>query len=138
MSSNANPAFQAAAPSGGVLVGETTYRATRDRIDYAEHEPVTHAEVAAAIDAAYGAPVDKAVVLWHGLDHAPLLLSIVTLALGAALYLRWHEFRRVTGFAEALSQRLGSRRPVLGLYIDCGGRVAAFAGTEREEARSSR
>src|ERR671929_125585 len=32
--------LQAAAPVGGVLVGETTYRATRDTIDYVEHEPV--------------------------------------------------------------------------------------------------
>ncbi len=32
--------LQSAAPVGGVLVGETTYRATRDAIDYAEHEPV--------------------------------------------------------------------------------------------------
>src|SRR5215208_6930652 len=32
--------LQSAAPTNGVLVGETTYRATRDRIDYGEHEPV--------------------------------------------------------------------------------------------------
>ena len=32
--------LQSAAPSAGVLVGETTYRATRDRIDFVEHEPV--------------------------------------------------------------------------------------------------
>jgi class 3 adenylate cyclase/tetratricopeptide (TPR) repeat protein len=32
--------LQAAAPVGGVLVGETTWRATRDRIDYREAEPV--------------------------------------------------------------------------------------------------
>jgi class 3 adenylate cyclase len=33
--------LQAAAPVNGVLVGETTYRATRESIDYAEHEPVS-------------------------------------------------------------------------------------------------
>ncbi|MFZ0343003.1 MAG: AAA family ATPase [Gaiellaceae bacterium] len=33
--------LQAAAPVNGVLVGETTYRATRETIDYAEHEPVS-------------------------------------------------------------------------------------------------
>jgi class 3 adenylate cyclase/tetratricopeptide (TPR) repeat protein len=33
--------LQSAAPVNGILVGETTWRATRDRIDYAEHEPVT-------------------------------------------------------------------------------------------------
>jgi class 3 adenylate cyclase/tetratricopeptide (TPR) repeat protein len=32
--------LQAAAPVNGVLVGETTYRATRDVIEYAEHDPV--------------------------------------------------------------------------------------------------
>jgi class 3 adenylate cyclase len=32
--------LQAAAPVNGVLVGETTYRATRDVIEYAESEPV--------------------------------------------------------------------------------------------------
>jgi class 3 adenylate cyclase/tetratricopeptide (TPR) repeat protein len=32
--------LQTAAPSNGILVGETTYRATRDVIDYAEAEPV--------------------------------------------------------------------------------------------------
>src|SRR5215218_1612895 len=32
--------LQSAAPTGGVLAGETTYRATRDRIDYAEHPPI--------------------------------------------------------------------------------------------------
>src|SRR6266705_1890018 len=32
--------LQAAAPVNGILVGETTYRATRDLIEYAEHEPV--------------------------------------------------------------------------------------------------
>jgi class 3 adenylate cyclase len=32
--------LQTAAPVNGVLVGETTYRATRDAIEYVEHEPV--------------------------------------------------------------------------------------------------
>jgi hypothetical protein len=38
--------------------------------------------------------------------------------------------------AEELYGRTGSRRPVLALYIDCGGRVAAFSGTDREEAEA--
>jgi hypothetical protein len=33
--------LQASAPVNGVLVGESTYRATRDAIEYAEREPVT-------------------------------------------------------------------------------------------------
>src|SRR5829696_2735029 len=37
---NTTARLQSAAPTNGVLVGETTYRATRDRIDYGEHEPV--------------------------------------------------------------------------------------------------
>jgi class 3 adenylate cyclase/tetratricopeptide (TPR) repeat protein len=37
---NSAARLQAAAPVNGVLVGETTYRATRDVIEYAEHEPV--------------------------------------------------------------------------------------------------
>jgi class 3 adenylate cyclase len=32
--------LQAAAPVNGILVGETTYRATRETIEYAEHQPV--------------------------------------------------------------------------------------------------
>jgi class 3 adenylate cyclase/tetratricopeptide (TPR) repeat protein len=32
--------LQSAAPVNGVLVGETTYRATRDVIEYADHDPV--------------------------------------------------------------------------------------------------
>src|SRR3954465_7617386 len=32
--------LQSAAPVNGILVGESTYRATRDLIEYAEHEPV--------------------------------------------------------------------------------------------------
>jgi class 3 adenylate cyclase/tetratricopeptide (TPR) repeat protein len=38
---NTTARLQAAAPENGVLVGETTYRATRDVVEYAEHEPVT-------------------------------------------------------------------------------------------------
>jgi class 3 adenylate cyclase/tetratricopeptide (TPR) repeat protein len=38
---NTTARLQAAAPVNGVLVGDTTWRATRDRIEYAEHEPVT-------------------------------------------------------------------------------------------------
>src|SRR3954454_19512985 len=37
---NTTARLQAAAPVNGVLVGETTYRATRDVVEYAEHEPV--------------------------------------------------------------------------------------------------
>jgi class 3 adenylate cyclase/tetratricopeptide (TPR) repeat protein len=37
---NTTARLQTAAPVNGVLVGETTYRATRDVIEYAEHEPV--------------------------------------------------------------------------------------------------
>ena len=38
---NTTARLQAAAPVNGILVGETTWRATRDRIDFAEHEPVS-------------------------------------------------------------------------------------------------
>ena len=37
---NTTARLQGAAPVNGVLVGETTYRATRDVVEYAEHEPV--------------------------------------------------------------------------------------------------
>src|SRR2546421_4322517 len=33
--------MQAGAPVNGILVGEATWRATRDRIEYAAHEPVS-------------------------------------------------------------------------------------------------
>ena len=38
---NTTARLQSAAPVNGILVGETTWRATRDRIEYAEHEAVT-------------------------------------------------------------------------------------------------
>ena len=38
---NTTARLQSAAPVNGVVVGEATYRATRDVIEYAEHEPVT-------------------------------------------------------------------------------------------------
>jgi class 3 adenylate cyclase/tetratricopeptide (TPR) repeat protein len=38
---NTGARLQTAAPAGGVVVGEATYRATRDRIDYEEHPAVT-------------------------------------------------------------------------------------------------
>ncbi|MEP7225497.1 MAG: adenylate/guanylate cyclase domain-containing protein, partial [Actinomycetota bacterium] len=37
---NTTARLQTAAPVNGILVGETTHRATRQTIDYAEHEPV--------------------------------------------------------------------------------------------------
>jgi len=37
---NTTARLQTAAPVNGVLVGETTYRATRDVVEYVEHEPV--------------------------------------------------------------------------------------------------
>jgi class 3 adenylate cyclase/tetratricopeptide (TPR) repeat protein len=37
---NTTARLQSAAPTNGILVGETTYRATADRIDFREHEPV--------------------------------------------------------------------------------------------------
>ena len=33
--------LQTAAPVNGILVGETTYRATRDAIEYSDHDPIT-------------------------------------------------------------------------------------------------
>ncbi|MBI4590350.1 MAG: FIST C-terminal domain-containing protein [Candidatus Rokubacteria bacterium] len=44
------------------------------------------------------------------------------------------EFDYIRRRAEILYQRIGSRRPFLAIYFDCAGRVAAFCGTEREEA----
>jgi class 3 adenylate cyclase/tetratricopeptide (TPR) repeat protein len=38
---NTTARMQSAAPVNGILVGEATWRATRDRIEYAEHEPVS-------------------------------------------------------------------------------------------------
>ncbi len=38
---NTTARLQSAAPVNGILVGETTYRATRDRIEYDEREPVS-------------------------------------------------------------------------------------------------
>jgi hypothetical protein len=33
-----------------------------------------------------------------------------------------------------LYERIGDREPVLALYVDCGGRISMFTGTEEEEA----
>jgi class 3 adenylate cyclase len=38
---NTTARLQAAAPVNGILTGEATWRGTRDRIEYAEHEPVS-------------------------------------------------------------------------------------------------
>jgi class 3 adenylate cyclase/tetratricopeptide (TPR) repeat protein len=38
---NTTARLQSAAPVNGILVGEATWRATRDRIDYVEHAPVS-------------------------------------------------------------------------------------------------
>ena len=38
---NTTARLQSAAPVNGILVGDATWRATRDRIEYAGHEPVT-------------------------------------------------------------------------------------------------
>src|SRR3954468_9515843 len=46
---NTTARLQTAAPVNGVLVGETTYRATRDVIEYLEHPPVTAKGKAAPI-----------------------------------------------------------------------------------------
>ncbi|HET8895579.1 MAG TPA: adenylate/guanylate cyclase domain-containing protein [Gaiellaceae bacterium] len=37
---NTTARMQTAAPVNGILVGETTYRATRDAIEYSEHDPI--------------------------------------------------------------------------------------------------
>jgi len=37
---NTTARMQSAAPTNGILVGDATYRATADRIDYREHDPV--------------------------------------------------------------------------------------------------
>lgn len=36
--------------------------------------------------------------------------------------------------SEALLQKLGTKQPILGFYIDCAGRCSEFSGSEREEA----
>src|ERR687887_298672 len=46
---NTTARLQAAAPVNGILVGEATWRATRDRIEYAEHTAVTAKGKAAAV-----------------------------------------------------------------------------------------
>ena len=47
---NTTARLQSAAPVNGILVGETTWRATRDRIEYAEHEAVSAKGKSAAVN----------------------------------------------------------------------------------------
>src|SRR6059058_5236790 len=47
---NTTARLQAAAPVNGILVGKATWRATRDRIDYVDHDPVSAKGKAAAIN----------------------------------------------------------------------------------------
>src|SRR5215218_1134820 len=60
--------LQAAAPANGILVGETTYRATRDRIEHRSAEPVEAKGKAdripawEALDLRSGAPLDREVL----------------------------------------------------------------------------
>jgi small ligand-binding sensory domain FIST len=44
------------------------------------------------------------------------------------------DFEYIRRRAEDLLQRVGNRKPLLALYIDCAGRAGAYCGTEREEA----
>lgn len=44
------------------------------------------------------------------------------------------DFEYIRRRAEDLLKRVGDRKPLLALYIDCAGRAGAYCGTEREEA----
>ncbi|SEQ45447.1 multicomponent Na+:H+ antiporter subunit A [Ectothiorhodospira magna] len=59
--------------------------------------------IAAAAGAVHGAPVSVYLSLWHGFN-LPLLLSVLTLALGLTLYFNWDRFRDSTRFLEVLNR----------------------------------
>lgn len=44
------------------------------------------------------------------------------------------DFEYIGRRAQTLFERIGTRKPFLGVYIDCAGRAGAYCGTEREEA----
>ena len=89
--------LQAAAPVNGVLVGESTYRATRDVIEYQEREPVV-GEGQDGADSGVGGR-RRALAARHGLeqrDAAPLV--------GRARELERRSSARSTGRAASASR----------------------------------
>lgn len=81
---------------------------------------------------------DYAVRLCMGVDRerGGLLMFGDDLTAGCEVQLmrRSVDFSYIKPRVEELLKRIGKRKPVLALYIDCAGRAAAYAGTEREDA----
>lgn len=81
---------------------------------------------------------DYAVRLCMGVDRerGGLLMFGDDLQAGCEVQLmrRSIDFEYIGKRVEDLLRRVGDRKPVMALYIDCAGRAGAYAGTEREEA----
>ncbi len=81
---------------------------------------------------------DYAVRLCMGVDseRGGLLMFGDDLQAGCEVQLmrRSIDFGYIAQRVEGLLKRVGDRKPVMALYIDCAGRAGAYSGTEREEA----
>jgi class 3 adenylate cyclase len=95
---NTTARLQSAAPVNGILVGEATWRATRDRIDYAEHEPVSAKGKAEPI--AVWEPVEAKSRLGMDLEQ-----RIVTPLVGRG--------RELSVIFDAVDRAVGQREPQL-------------------------
>ncbi|MCP1676668.1 multicomponent Na+:H+ antiporter subunit A [Natronocella acetinitrilica] len=73
--------------------------------------------VGGATASVYGAPVDVQLYLWHGIN-LPLILSVIAVALGAVLFLKWDQalalFDRMT-FIDRFGPERGYERMMDGL-----------------------
>jgi hypothetical protein len=69
-------------------------------------------------------------------DRSGLIMFENDLQVGSEIQLmrRSIDFDYIGRRASELLERVGKRRPIFALYIDCAGRAAAYCGTEREEA----
>lgn len=70
------------------------------------------------------------------IDRRGLVMFEPDLVAGSQVQLmrRSVDFDYITETTDALFEKIGDRRPVLALYIDCAGRASMFSNTDREDA----
>jgi multicomponent Na+:H+ antiporter subunit A len=65
--------------------------------------------ISAAVSAVYGAPVEFYLTLWHGFN-LPLLLSVMSIAVGVGLYFAWDAVRSRLEWLDLVFRRFGPER----------------------------